>query len=142
MPSDHFPTQVLYLQLPQERRQNGHLRLHYKGTIKRNLTKMYIYEGSLCRMRPTTMMMIMMMYFLCLRTAQPTSGGTVTADTNCCVNCVETYRPQQWRPDLPFWGKRPCGPTGWLALLLIKAGHQHYSNIYTADTGSGHGLRR
>ena len=38
---------------------------------------------------------------------QPTSGGAVTADTNCCANCVETSRPQQWVPDLP---------------LLIKAG--------------------
>ena len=31
--------------------------------------------------------------------------------------------PQQWGPDLPgFLPIRPCGPTGWLALLLIKAG--------------------
>ena len=27
-----------------------------------------------------------------LQTAQPTSGGVVTADTNCYVNCVETSR--------------------------------------------------
>ena len=40
------------------------------------------------------------------------------------VNCVESYPPpQQWRPDLPFLGaSRLCGPAGWLALLLIKAG--------------------
>ena len=28
-----------------------------------------------------------------LQTTQPTSGGAVTADTNCCANCG---------PDLPF----------------------------------------
>ena len=30
------------------------------------------------------------------------SGGDVT---HCCANCVEPSRPQQWGPDLPFWGK-------------------------------------
>ena len=35
---------------------------------------------------------------------QPTSGGAVTADKNCCANCVEPSRPQQWGPDLPFFG--------------------------------------
>ena len=29
-----------------------------------------------------------------LQTTQPTSGGVVTAVTNCCANCVETSRPQ------------------------------------------------
>ena len=48
-----------------------------------------------------------------LQTTQTTSGG---ADTevlaSCCGNCVETSRPQQWSPDLPFWGKpEPMG--GW-----------------------------
>ena len=43
--------------------------------------------------------------------------------SSCCANCVESPRPQQWGPDLPFFGAcRPCGPTGWLALLLTKAG--------------------
>ena len=32
------------------------------------------------------------------------SGGAVTANKNCCANCVEPSRPQQWGPDLPFWG--------------------------------------
>ena len=32
--------------------------------------------------------------------AQPTNGGAVLAD--CCANCVENIRPQQWVPDLPF----------------------------------------
>ena len=39
-----------------------------------------------------------------LQMTQPTRGGAVTAITNCGANCVETSRPQQWRPDLqkPF----------------------------------------
>ena len=39
-----------------------------------------------------------------LQTTQPTSGGAVTADSSCCANCVEPPRPQQWGPDLPFFG--------------------------------------
>ena len=39
-----------------------------------------------------------------LQTTQPTSGGAVTANSNCCANCVEPSRPQQWGPDLPFFG--------------------------------------
>ena len=42
-----------------------------------------------------------------LQTTQPTSGGAVTADLSCCANCVEPPRPQQWGPDLPFFGH--CG---------------------------------
>ena len=58
-----------------------------------------------------------------LQTTQPTSGGAVTVVSSCCANCVEPPRPQQWGPDLPFfWACRPCGPAGWLALLLTKAG--------------------
>ena len=58
-----------------------------------------------------------------LQTAQHTSGGAVTANSSCCANCVEPPRPQQWGPDLPFfWASRPCGPAGWLAQLLTKAG--------------------
>ena len=57
------------------------------------------------------------------QTAQPTSGGAVTADTNGCANCVVASRPQQWGHVLPiFLASRPCGPAGWLALLLIKDG--------------------
>ena len=37
-----------------------------------------------------------------LQTTHPTSGGAVTAVINCCANCVEPYRPQQWGPDIPF----------------------------------------
>ena len=47
-------------------------------------------------------------------TTQPTSGGTVTAVTNCCANCVEPSFPQQWWPDLPFLGK-PAMRTRWMA---------------------------
>ena len=58
-----------------------------------------------------------------LQTTQPTSGGAVTAVTNCCAYSVEPPRPRKWGPDLPFFGaSRPCGPAGWLALLLTKAG--------------------
>ena len=39
-----------------------------------------------------------------LQTTQPTSGGAVTANSSCCANCVEPPRPQQWGPDLPFFG--------------------------------------
>ena len=42
--------------------------------------------------------------YVWLQTTQPTSGGAVTADKNCCANCVEPSRPQQWGPDLPFFG--------------------------------------
>ena len=63
------------------------------------------------------------MIYKWLQTTQPTSGGAVTANSSCCANCVEPPRPQQWGPDLPvFWASRPCGPAGWLALLLTKAG--------------------
>ena len=54
-----------------------------------------------------------------LQTTQPTNGGAVTAVINCCANCVELSRPQQWGLDIPFLVSRPCG---WLALLLTKVG--------------------
>ena len=53
-----------------------------------------------------------------LQTTQPTSGGAVTADSSCYANCVEPSRPRF----TVFWACRPCGPAGWLALLLTKAG--------------------
>ena len=49
-----------------------------------------------------------------LQTTQPTSGGAVTAAKNCCANCVEPSRPQQWGPDLPFLGM-PAMRTRWMA---------------------------
>ena len=39
-----------------------------------------------------------------LQTTQLTSGGAVTANSSCCAHCVEPPRPQQWGPDLPFFG--------------------------------------
>ena len=39
-----------------------------------------------------------------LQTTQPTSGGAVTVVSSSCANCVEPPRPQQWGPDLPFFG--------------------------------------
>ena len=39
-----------------------------------------------------------------LQTTQPTSGGAVPANSSCCANCVEHPRPQQWGPNLQFFG--------------------------------------
>ena len=51
-----------------------------------------------------------------------TVGVAITADTNCCANCVETSCPHQWGPDLPFFGIPAMrGAAGWLAFILIKA---------------------
>ena len=52
----------------------------------------------------TSVLMTVQTNVLRLQTTQPTSGGAVTADKNCCANCVEPSRPQQWGPDLPFIG--------------------------------------
>ena len=49
-----------------------------------------------------------------LQTTQPTSGGAVTADSSGCANCVEPPRPQQWGPDLPFFGMSAMR-TSWMA---------------------------
>ena len=46
----------------------------------------------------------MVKWMLSLQTTQPTSGGAVTVVSSCCANCVEPPRPQQWGPDLPFFG--------------------------------------
>ena len=39
-----------------------------------------------------------------------------------CANCVDRSRPQPWQPYYRFGASRPCGPAGWLAMLLINAG--------------------
>ena len=58
-----------------------------------------------------------------LQTTQATSGGAVTADSSCCANCVEHPRLQHCGARFTvFLACRPCGPAGWLALLLTKAG--------------------
>ena len=44
--------------------------------------------------------------------------------TQAAVQIVSNLpAPSNGGPDLPFfWACRPCGPTGWLALLLTKVG--------------------
>ena len=39
---------------------------------------------------------------------------SLQAVTNCCANCVEPARPQEWGPDLSFFGK-PAMRTHWMA---------------------------
>ena len=53
-----------------------------------------------------------------LRTTQPTSGGALTA---VLANCADRSHSQQSGRLFVFLASRPCGPTGWLTLLLIKA---------------------
>ena len=71
----------------------------------------FVFICSLCLMLVMTMVER-------LQTTPPTSGGAVTVGSSCCANCVEPPRPQF----TVFWACRPCGPAGWLALLLTKAG--------------------
>ena len=61
-------------------------------------------------------------YHTLLQTTQPTNGGAVTADSSCCANCGEPPRPSNGGSIYRFWACQPCGPAGWLALLLTKAG--------------------
>ena len=49
-----------------------------------------------------------------LQTTQPTSGGAVTADKNCCANCVEPSRPSNGGPIYRFLGM-PAMRTRWMA---------------------------
>ena len=39
-----------------------------------------------------------------------------------CKLCRDLPPPSMGCPIYRFWASRPCGPAGWLALLLIKAG--------------------
>ena len=57
-----------------------------------------------------------------LQTTQPASGEAVSADSRCCANSVEPTRPNNGGQINRFEACRPCGPAGWLALLLTKAG--------------------
>ena len=50
-----------------------------------------------------------------IQTTQPTSVGAVTVDSSCCANGVEPPHPQQWGPDLPFFGGMPAMRTRWMA---------------------------
>ena len=51
-------------------------------------------------------------------------GVELSQQTRTAVQIVsEPSRPQQWGARFTvFWACRPCGPAGWLALLLTKAG--------------------
>ena len=103
-------------------------KLQMRATMIVESVKGMPYEEQLRKLKLPTMtyrrarglMMEVWKHINWLQTTQPTSGGAVTANSSCCANCVEPHRPQQWGPDLPiFWA---CGPAGWLALLLTKAG--------------------
>ena len=50
-----------------------------------------------------------------LHTKHLKSGGAVAAVTNCCENCVEPSRPQQWGPVTPFFFGKPAMQTRWMA---------------------------
>ena len=68
-----------------------------------SMCSLYVSLGS--RVSPSISgLMFMGSVMLWLQTTQPTSGGAVTVVSSCCANCVEPPRPQQWGPDLPFFG--------------------------------------
>ena len=57
-----------------------------------------------------------------LQTTQPTRGGAVTALWQTLYKLCRPLPPTAMGDRLPFFGQaRPCGPAGWLAMLLIKA---------------------
>ena len=53
------------------------------------------------------------------QTTQPTSGGAVTVVSSCCRTSPP---PAMGARFTVFWACRPCGPAGWLAMLLTKPG--------------------
>ena len=55
-----------------------------------------------------------------LQTTQPTSGGAGLKQL--CKLCRTSPPPAMGARFTVFWACRPCGPAGWLALLLTKAG--------------------
>ena len=58
-----------------------------------------------------------------LQTAQPTRDGSVTAVWQTLCKLCRPLPPPAMGVRLPFfWASRPCGPAGWLAMFLIKAG--------------------
>ena len=62
----------------------------------------FVNAGRGCNRRPYRRGILQSLSHNCfmLQTTQPTSGGAVTADSNCCANSVEPLHPQQWGPDL------------------------------------------
>ena len=58
-----------------------------------------------------------------LQTTQPTRDGAVTAVWQTLCKLCRPLPSPAMGARLPFLGEsRPCGPAGWLAMLLIKAG--------------------
>ena len=58
-----------------------------------------------------------------LQTTPPTRGGAITAVWQTLCKLCRPLPPPAMGARLPgFWASRPCGPAGWLAMLLIKAG--------------------
>ena len=72
--------------------------------------------GMLMFMNIMSLLKSVLIPILGLQTTQPTSGGGVTAVTNCCANCVELSRTQQWGGGrfTVFLGK-PVMWTRWMA---------------------------
>ena len=58
-----------------------------------------------------------------LQTTQPTRGGAVTAVWQTLCKLCRPLPPPAMGALLPFFASWPCGPAGWLAMLLIKAGN-------------------
>ena len=56
-----------------------------------------------------------------LQTTQSTGGGAVTAIWQTLCKLCRPPAPSNWGIINVFWASRPCRPTGWLAMLLIKA---------------------
>ena len=50
------------------------------------------------------------------QTTQHTCGGPGKP----CANCIDLSLPQEWGTDDHLWASGPCGPAGWVAMLLIK----------------------
>ena len=60
-------------------------------------------------------------FFERLQTIQPTRGVAVTAVWQTLYKLRQPLPPTAMGARLPFfWAGHPCGPTGWLAMLLIK----------------------
>ena len=47
---------------------------------------------------------------------------SITADTSCCASCVEPSRPQQWGPNLPFFGHAGRAELGMAGAAAHKYG--------------------
>ena len=75
---------------------------------------MSLYEVSMLSFGMGTMML-----YSGLQTTQPTRGGAVTAVWQTLRKLCRPLPPPAM--GTCFGASRPCGPAGWLAMLLIKA---------------------